>query len=177
MVWKILVNSFFFMLITLSALSCSSSKVSQKPASKMDETVQKDLEPVKASDMTKEELQYLKRILDALEDIPFDFDSYAIPSQGRDVLKKDIELLNKILEKRGKMVRFVLEGHCDDRGSEEYNLALGERRAQAVNDYLLTLGFRYESLHIISYGEEKPKINAQTVEAWAANRRVHIVVE
>ncbi|OGJ92449.1 MAG: hypothetical protein A2487_00815 [Candidatus Raymondbacteria bacterium RifOxyC12_full_50_8] len=164
-----------FVCAVLWSLSCSSAKVAQKTSGDIE--APKALEPVKAADMTKEELQYLKRILRAIEDIPFEFDSYVIPASGRDKLKKNIELLNDVLQKRGKMVKFILEGHCDDRGSEEYNLALGEKRAQSVKEYLIPVGFLEKSLHVVSYGEEKPKINEHTVEAWAANRRVHFVVE
>jgi peptidoglycan-associated lipoprotein len=65
-----------------------------------------------------------------------------------------------------------LEGHCDERGSDEYNLALGENRAKAALNYLVALGVPPEQLSIISYGKEKPLDNGHTEEAWAKNRRV-----
>jgi peptidoglycan-associated lipoprotein len=113
----------------------------------------------------------------SLEDIPFDFDSYNIPSQGLEVVKQNAEILNRMLAKRGKYIKITLEGHTDERGSEEYNLALGDRRAKTVKDYLVAVGFTDKQLRIISYGKERPKVNESHHEAWAANRRVHIAVE
>ena len=68
-------------------------------------------------------------------------------------------------------VQVVIEGHCDERGSDEYNLALGESRALAAKNYLVSLGINENRLSVISYGEEKPAVMGSDEEAWAQNRR------
>ena len=74
-------------------------------------------------------------------------------------------------------VRVVIEGHCDERGSNEYNMALGQRRANAARDYLLELGVPEETIvRTVSYGEERPLVNRSTEQAWAMNRRSEFVI-
>lgn len=102
-----------------------------------------------------------------LATIVFDFDSYALSQSARDTLYNNAEYLLK--KYRDKV---ILEGHCDERGSDEYNLALGEKRAKSVMNYLLTLGVPAEQLSVVSYGKERPADNGHTEEAWAKNRRV-----
>ena len=99
--------------------------------------------------------------------INFDYDSYLLSQTARDILYTNAEYLLK--KYKGKI---KLEGHCDERGSDEYNLALGENRAKTALNYLLTLGVPPEQLSVISYGKEKPLDNGHTEEAWAKNRRV-----
>ena len=70
----------------------------------------------------------------------------------------------------------MVEGHCDERGTNEYNLALGDRRSRAVRDYLVALGIGSNRIETISYGEEKPVCAEKTEECWAKNRRAHFVV-
>jgi len=72
--------------------------------------------------------------------------------------------------------RLSLEGHCDERGTNEYNLALGDRRAKAVKDYLVSLGVASGRIDVISYGEEKPVCKEQSEDCWAKNRRAHFIV-
>jgi peptidoglycan-associated lipoprotein len=103
----------------------------------------------------------------SLQKIHFDFDSYVLKQEARDTLYNDADYLLK--KYRGKV---RLEGHCDERGSDEYNLALGENRAKSAMNYLITLGVPAQQLSIISYGKERPLDTAQTEEAWAKNRRV-----
>ena len=74
-------------------------------------------------------------------------------------------------------VRIVLEGHCDERGTREYNLSLGERRAKAVERVMSLLGASSSQVELVSYGEERPVDSASNAEAWAKNRRVHFVIE
>jgi peptidoglycan-associated lipoprotein len=106
-----------------------------------------------------------------LKTIHFDFDQYVLRQQDRDILYNNAEFLLK--KYKGKV---KLEGHCDERGSDEYNLALGENRAKAAVNYLLTLGVPAEQLSIISYGKERPVDPGHTEEAWAKNRRVDFVI-
>jgi peptidoglycan-associated lipoprotein len=77
---------------------------------------------------------------------------------------------------KNSAVKVLVEGHCDDRGTNEYNLALADRRAKAVRDYLVALGTAPERVEMVSYGEEKPSCKEQTEECWAKNRRAHFVI-
>lgn len=99
--------------------------------------------------------------------INFAFDSYALSQASRDTLYSNAEYLLK--KYKGKI---TLEGHCDERGSDEYNLALGENRAKAAMNYLLTLGVPADQLSVVSYGEERPLDPGHDEAAWAKNRRV-----
>lgn len=110
--------------------------------------------------------------LDMLERVYFDFDDANLRSEARDALKKDYEIL-----KANPKLNITIEGHCDDRGSEEYNLALGERRAESIRKYLQDLGLSQKRINIISYGEEKPLMVGSNEEAWSKNRRGEIVAK
>lgn len=96
----------------------------------------------------------------------FDFDSFNIPSSMRDVLAEDARVL-----KAYPNVKIRIEGHCDERGTTEYNLALGDRRAQSVKNYLTSYGISPNRVSTISYGEEHPVDTGHTEAAWAKNRR------
>ncbi|GAB6886518.1 hypothetical protein JCM13304A_00160 [Desulfothermus okinawensis JCM 13304] len=98
--------------------------------------------------------------------IHFAFDSYELNSEAKDILKKKAEVLLKY-----PSIKLIIEGHCDERGTEEYNLALGERRARAAYEYLILLGIEADRLSIVSYGEERPLDPRHNEEAWAKNRR------
>ena len=96
----------------------------------------------------------------------FDYDSSNLSDSGRSVLKTNAEFLKS----NAGMVALV-EGHCDERGTVEYNLALGQRRAAVVREYYITLGVPADSVGTISYGKEKPAVPGNSEEAWAKNRR------
>jgi len=100
------------------------------------------------------------------ERIHFAFDSYELSQAAREKLKQKAEILQNHPE-----IDVVIEGHCDERGTDEYNLALGERRARAAYEYLILLGVDADRLRIISYGEEKPLVDEHNESAWAKNRR------
>ncbi len=102
----------------------------------------------------------------------FDFDKSDLRQDTRDVLSKNAETILKSLP-TGKV---QIEGHCDERGSAEYNLALGERRAKSAQQYLTTLGVKADNLSIISYGKEKPAVVGSDEAAWAKNRRAEFVI-
>jgi peptidoglycan-associated lipoprotein len=106
-----------------------------------------------------------------LEDIFFPFDQFSLTDEARGILQKNADWLRSHRE-----ARILIEGHCDERGTVEYNLALGERRAQSVKDYLVNLGIPEDRLSIISYGKERPFASGQTEEAWAQNRRAHFLL-
>ena len=106
-----------------------------------------------------------------LKDIHFDFDKYNIRPGDSGILNKNAALLKKYPK-----VKVQIEGHCDERGTVEYNLALGERRANNTKKYLVSLGVSANHISTISYGKEKPLDPGHNEEAWAKNRRAHIVV-
>lgn len=102
-----------------------------------------------------------------LEIVFFDYDSSALTAEARRILKQHAEWLQENQE-----VAATIEGHCDERGSDEYNLALGERRAVATRDYLLAQGVSPNQLTIVSYGELRPAADGHDETAWERNRRV-----
>jgi peptidoglycan-associated lipoprotein len=106
-----------------------------------------------------------------LQDIYFDFDKYNIRSEGRLILKENYAVLQGV-----PGVEVLIEGHCDERGTVEYNLALGQRRANATRDFLVSLGMDSPQLSTVSYGEERPQDPRHNEEAWAKNRRCHFVI-
>ncbi len=109
---------------------------------------------------TEEEMKILK------QRIFFAFDSYDLTEDSRKRLKKKAEILLKYPN-----IKVVIEGHCDERGTNEYNLALGEKRARAAYEYLILLGVDADRMKTISYGEERPLDPRHNEEAWAKNRR------
>lgn len=117
-------------------------------------------------------LREQERLAAILRDVYFDFDSYAIDSGE---LSK-IEGVGSWM-KQEKGVRITIEGHCDERGTVEYNLALGQKRAEAVKDYILKMGVEANRIRTISYGKEAPSNPGHTEEAWAKNRRAHFKLD
>lgn len=106
-----------------------------------------------------------------LETIYFDFDKSDLREPDRDILTRNAGIL------MGKnKVNVEIEGHCDERGSAEYNIALGDRRARSAMQYLVTLGVSADRLSVISYGEENPVDPGRDEEAWAKNRRDEFVI-
>jgi peptidoglycan-associated lipoprotein len=106
-----------------------------------------------------------------LKDIYFEFDRYNIQPKEAEVLKENSDLLKKY-----PGMKFQIEGHCDERGTGEYNLALGERRANSAKKYLVSLGISPSSISTITYGEERPLDPGHNEEAWTKNRRAHLVI-
>ncbi len=106
-----------------------------------------------------------------LKIVHFDFDTFSLTEEARTTLKENTEWL-----KTHKSIKVQVEGHCDSRGTQEYNLALGQKRADAVRKYLADLGIGAKRLSTISYGEEKPLDSVETEEAWAKNRRAQFVI-
>jgi peptidoglycan-associated lipoprotein len=107
----------------------------------------------------------------ALQPVYFELDSSEVSGDGQKTLQNNAQLMKKY-----GTWQVTIEGHCDERGTPEYNLALGERRALAARTYLVSLGVPTERLKIISYGKEFPFDAAHTEAAWAKNRRAHFVV-
>jgi peptidoglycan-associated lipoprotein len=113
----------------------------------------------------------LEELQSQLQDIHFDFDKYNIRPEDRAILRRNYELLQG-----ASGAEVLIEGNCDERGTVEYNLALGQRRANAARDYLTSLGMDSGQLSTISYGEERPLDPRSNEEAWAKNRRCHFVI-
>jgi len=107
-----------------------------------------------------------------LENVLFDFDSSAIRSDQRVVLQGNVKKIND----NASWKSITIEGNCDERGSEEYNLALGERRAAAVKQYLIDSGVSGSKLDTVSFGEAKPAVQGHDESAWKWNRRVEFAV-
>lgn len=156
-----------------NALCPKKEPVAIVPAPAPAPVVQKAQEPVKPP------LQEVKKdaraaAMQALmgEDVYFYFDSAALTPAAQELLKKDAAILQKYSD-----VSITLEGNCDERGTNEYNLALGERRAESVKNFLIDLGIAASRLKTVSYGEEKPVDPGHNEEAWAKNRRTHLVVD
>ena len=106
-----------------------------------------------------------------LQDVFFDFDKAVIRDDGKKSLNENIQWL-----KANPAVQIRVEGHCDERGTNEYNLALGERRAKVVRDYLVAGGIDAKRISTVSYGEERPFVQGHDESAWKGNRRGHFVV-
>ena len=110
--------------------------------------------------------------LDVIKTVNFDFDRYELSEEARAVLQANAALI-----KARKDWAVMVEGHCDDRGTVEYNLALGQKRAKAVRDYYVRLGVPEGAIGTISYGEEKPLCTEQTEDCWHRNRRAETKIK
>lgn len=107
-----------------------------------------------------------------IQNIYFDFDKSSIRPDAREILKANTEIFTK-----NSAAAIVIEGYCDERGTAEYNMALGERRAQETKKYLTNLGINASRMETISYGEEKPADAGHDEAAWAMNRRAQFLLK
>ena len=107
-----------------------------------------------------------------LQTVFFAFDQYDLSAEGRRTLQANYNVLRD-----NESFDVIIEGHCDERGTIEYNLALGEKRAAAVRDYLVSLGLSRSRLRIVSYGEERPEDSSHAESAWAKNRRAAFEID
>lgn len=106
------------------------------------------------------------------EDIYFDYDSSVLKSTARELLIRKSEWLHMNPD-----ASVIIEGHCDERGTTAYNIALGDRRAQSAKAFFVDVGIQTNQISTISYGEERPVETAQNEDAWSKNRRAHFVIE
>ncbi len=121
-------------------------------------------------------IQELQRELEQeglIGDVFFAFDKYDLQPEARERLQKNAAFMNG---SEGRGLRFTIEGHCDERGTNEYNIALGEGRATSTLDYLASLGVDHSRLRVISYGEERPFCTESTEACWQRNRRARFVI-
>ena len=153
-------------------------QTSQPPAKEQPEAAKEQKGPEKiteekAGTVTSEDMPpgYAEGKEGMFEDVLFDYDKYDV----KDSYKAEMQAISAWMSKNTSATLSV-EGHCDDRGTNEYNLALGDRRAKSVKDLLISLGVRSSRIETISYGEEKPACTEQSEECWAKNRRAHFVI-
>ena len=179
-------------LVTFSVSSCAKKKISSEPATTTtveeeaqrraeEEARQKELErqrTLQEEDLANERLSEERtgqttpaaRSIFENEDVYFEFDSIRLAPEAQEILTQKATWL-----RANPAAKVTIEGHCDDRGTNDYNLALGEGRAQSVKAFLVDLGIKPSRLNTISYGEERPLDFAQTEKGWANNRRAHFV--
>ncbi len=178
-----------FIISGLFLFSCSKTKevkkeeIVSKPPAVVKEGAEKPKVQVGTSDqelrekaLREEEARRLKeaaeKALFETEDIHFEFDQAIISETDKQILNKKAKWLKDF-----PAAKASIEGHCDERGSAEYNLALGQRRADAAMNYLTTLGIAANRLSTISYGKENPLDTGSNEAAWAKNRRAHFVLK
>ena len=164
--------------VAMMAAGCAKEEVVKKDEPvKVEQTVkQEPVKPVEPPPAPKEEpkQQQAEKAAPAiaLETVYFDFDKSDLRQDARDILSKNAEALLKSVPD----AKVKIEGHCDERGSDEYNLALGDRRAKSVAKYLSTLGVQADRISTISFGKEKPAVQGHDEAAWAKNRRAEFVI-
>jgi peptidoglycan-associated lipoprotein len=121
-------------------------------------------------DVLSEDLQHLNSH-GYLQDAYFDYDKAELRDDARTALAKDAEWLRKY-----PSTRLLVEGHCDERGTEEYNLALGDRRANATKEYLAAMGISDARVQTVSFGKDRPFCTAENDQCWQENRRAHFLI-
>ena len=174
----------------LFAISCSKEKISSdaytpsaadaEAQRKADEKARQDAKRIGEEDLKEsalsEEMQAERMKIESEtfenEDIHFEFDSIRLTPQAQEILTKKAEWL-----KDNPNTSVTIEGHCDERGTNEYNLALGDGRALSSKKFLIDLGVDPSRLKTVSFGEERPIDPNLTEEAWAKNRRTHFAIE
>ena len=130
---------------------------------------QAEIDPLAGSDLGAINAELQRRGFSA--DVYFDYDESGLSDDTRDKLARNADLL-----KSNPQFQITIEGHADSRGTNEYNLSLGERRSIAVRDYLGSLGVGNDRLRTISYGEERPVCSEDEESCWSQNRRAHMVI-
>ncbi|PIE02500.1 MAG: peptidoglycan-associated lipoprotein [Acidobacteria bacterium] len=165
------------LLVTLTAIlmfSCKKSEpeaeipvpVPEKPKTVVAEPVQETVKPVVTEEKTESAEELLARI--RLDDVYFEFDKSDLTDSTRRTLYRYVEVL-----RANPRVQVLIEGHCDERGTIEYNQALGERRAERVRSFLMESGVGSGRLSTVSYGKMQPVNMGHNEDAWAQNRRAH----
>ena len=155
---------------TAAPAATSRSTPRQAPVSV---TPSQTAQAARSTTMTPQERATLNDRLARLEDALFDYDKATIRTDATTVLKDDVGVIRGILASYPSQ-KLVIEGHADERGSEEYNVALGDKRARAAEEFLTTMGIPDVQLTVISYGKDHPVCTDQTEACWQKNRRAHI---
>jgi len=132
----------------------------------------RDYSDTECADIAGVQIAAIDAIMVIRERIHFDFDKYNIRDDAAAVLAAKAEVLSEFPN-----LRITIEGHCDERGSIEYNLALGQRRADSTVKYLVSLGLSEDMFNTVSYGKERPVAQGSNEDAWQMNRRSEFVIE
>jgi peptidoglycan-associated lipoprotein len=149
----------------------SEAEVQEEVMQPEETTMIEEMDIAKEVPITEMEMSLAEKAQSVFNDVLFDYDKYDIRPEARPTLDAIASFLND--ESRAKI---VIEGHCDDRGTNEYNLALGERRAKAARNYLVSRGVSSAKMHVVTYGEEKPLCTARNKTCWQSNRRAHFLL-
>lgn len=177
----------FLLLMVFISVGCKQRVVTQPEAQQQAKEQQAREEAAKSKTapeavteqkMPSETVESRERLAKSMEeeegkfkDVLFDFDKYNVQNMYKAEMKSVAVWMTKNTD-----ARLSVEGHCDERGTTEYNLALGERRAKSVKDYLVSLGVPSSRIETISFGAEKPVCTDHTEECWTKNRRAHFVI-
>jgi peptidoglycan-associated lipoprotein len=129
--------------------------------------------PSRPSTMTAQERATLNDRLARMEDALFDYDKATIRQDATTALRDDVGVIRDILSNYPNQ-KLLIQGQCDERGSEEYNLALGDKRAKAAEEFLVTMGIPDSQLTVISLGKDRPVCTEKTEDCWQRNRRAHV---
>ncbi len=159
----ILRNKLNFLVAIIFLSSCSSMNVTEE------NVYSGDVKTVKASSSESDYINYDSQAVFANATVYFDFDKSTLTSKSIQTLKSTVNALND-----NSSIQITLSGHADERGTREYNLALGQRRAETVSDYLILNGINKNRITVKSYGEEKPAVYGQDEMSYSKNRRVEI---
>jgi peptidoglycan-associated lipoprotein len=157
-------------ILMIFAFGCAKKHVKQpeEPMAGEEEVVVEKISPEEAREIDS---FVVEETLFEFKDALFDLDKYDIRPDARAVLDSVAAWLNN-----HKDINVLIEGHCDERGTNEYNLALGEERAKAARDYLISRGVASTRMNTITYGEEKPLCLHKDEACWQRNRRAHFIV-
>jgi peptidoglycan-associated lipoprotein len=160
--------------VMILTTSCAQKMVQTEPISATQQEVSKDIDqdrqPQEVRLRAEKDSGEVTEAAFVNESVHFTFDSALLSDQAQLILSNKADYLSTHSE-----VMITVEGHCDERGTDAYNIALGERRAEAVKNFLVDLGISANRLNTISYGEERPITLGQNESSWAKNRRAQLV--
>ena len=156
-------NKLNFLIVIIFLSSCSSMNVTQEKVNSG------GVKTVEATSINNENIRYDSMAVFANATIYFEFDKSNLTSKSIQTLKSTVNALNE-----NSSIQITLAGHADERGTREYNLALGQRRAETVSDYLVLNGISKSRITVKSYGEESPAVSGQDEKSYSKNRRVEI---
>ena len=159
----ILRNKLNFLIVIIFLSSCSSMNVTQEKVNSG------GVKTVEATSINNENIRYDSMAVFANATIYFEFDKSNLTSKSIQTLKSTVNALND-----NSSIQITLSGHADERGTREYNLALGQRRAETVSDYFVLNGISKSRITVKSYGEERPAVSGQDEKSYSKNRRVEI---
>ncbi len=156
-----------FLLLTFA---CTKKQTVQTEPPPPAEEVKKEIPPVVEEPVKEPPVK--AEPVPVFEDVFFAFDKYNLTDESKRTLERNAKEM-----KASASATIVIEGHCDERGTVEYNIALGEKRAKAAKNYLTTLGINEGRIEVISYGKSRPFDPGHNEDAWAKNRRAHFVIK